>query len=282
MKLLTSSAFACVLLLSAAASVSAQTDDGFTTQPTTAGWGLVQPDEETVEQPDLDLGEEPQQDTEPIIRDGQQFGWQFRETPVDSEGQDGPLSELDRLSTSASGIRYGSGLYDPKSDNPLIPTAVTLRALDKITAKYTDLTIKIDETSTFGDLSITPRTCDTRPPEEFPETTVFLEIDDLEDDKTDPDAADALGSDAIEDADEAVSEELLSEDIPLADAGTAETIGVAINDGIDVAETTEEKPSTDHLFSGWMFASSPALNALQHPVYDVWVIACTMVDPATL
>jgi hypothetical protein len=27
-------------------------------------------------------------------------------------------------------------------------------------------------------------------------------------------------------------------------------------------------------FSGWMLASSPALSALQHPVYDLWVIAC--------
>lgn len=28
------------------------------------------------------------------------------------------------------------------------------------------------------------------------------------------------------------------------------------------------------LFTGWMFASSPALSALEHPVYDVWVKDC--------
>lgn len=28
------------------------------------------------------------------------------------------------------------------------------------------------------------------------------------------------------------------------------------------------------VFSGWMFASSPALSALEHPVYDVWVVDC--------
>jgi len=28
------------------------------------------------------------------------------------------------------------------------------------------------------------------------------------------------------------------------------------------------------LFRGWMFASSPGLNALEHPVYDVWVKDC--------
>ncbi len=28
------------------------------------------------------------------------------------------------------------------------------------------------------------------------------------------------------------------------------------------------------IFSGWMFASSPALSAMDHPVYDVWVLDC--------
>ena len=29
------------------------------------------------------------------------------------------------------------------------------------------------------------------------------------------------------------------------------------------------------VFSGWMFAESPALSALDHPRYDLWVISCT-------
>ncbi len=28
------------------------------------------------------------------------------------------------------------------------------------------------------------------------------------------------------------------------------------------------------IFSGWMFASSPGLNAVEHPIYDVWLTAC--------
>jgi hypothetical protein len=28
------------------------------------------------------------------------------------------------------------------------------------------------------------------------------------------------------------------------------------------------------VFSGWMYASSPGLNGMQHPLYDVWVIFC--------
>ncbi|SDF85398.1 DUF2155 domain-containing protein [Sulfitobacter delicatus] len=40
---------------------------------------------------------------------------------------------------------------------------------------------------------------------------------------------------------------------------------------LEITETG--KPGA--LFSGWMIASSPALNALEHFRYDVWVIRCT-------
>lgn len=35
---------------------------------------------------------------------------------------------------------------------------------------------------------------------------------------------------------------------------------------------TEEK--SQWVFSGWMFASNPSVSAMDHPVYDVWVIEC--------
>lgn len=28
------------------------------------------------------------------------------------------------------------------------------------------------------------------------------------------------------------------------------------------------------IFRGWMFASAPAVNGLQHPIYDAWVVGC--------
>ena len=39
---------------------------------------------------------------------------------------------------------------------------------------------------------------------------------------------------------------------------------------------TQMDPDTgpDVVFYGWMFASSPALNALEHPVYDITVMRC--------
>lgn len=33
------------------------------------------------------------------------------------------------------------------------------------------------------------------------------------------------------------------------------------------------------VFSGWLFKNSPALNVVEHPIYDVWVKACAMNFP---
>lgn len=33
------------------------------------------------------------------------------------------------------------------------------------------------------------------------------------------------------------------------------------------------------IFSGWLFAESPSLNPVVHPVYDVWLKSCTMRFP---
>ncbi len=90
-----------------------------------------------------------------------------------------------------------------------------LQGLDKVTARISTIDAPIDDRIRFGTLSIVVRHCRKMPPEEPPETTAFLEIDDVKPD---------------------------------------------------------EQPV--RLFSGWMFASSPALSALEHPVYDVWVIGC--------
>lgn len=34
------------------------------------------------------------------------------------------------------------------------------------------------------------------------------------------------------------------------------------------------KGSIRSVFKGWMFASTPGLSALEHPIYDVWVLDC--------
>ncbi|HSO43781.1 MAG TPA: DUF2155 domain-containing protein [Rhodospirillales bacterium] len=42
---------------------------------------------------------------------------------------------------------------------------------------------------------------------------------------------------------------------------------------LQISEIKQGEP-TESLFSGWMFASSPALSPLEHPVYDVVVVDC--------
>ena len=56
---------------------------------------------------------------------------------------------------------------------------------------------------------------------------------------------------------------------------------------IETPETTAFLEIVDHrpdqpakkVFSGWMLASSPSLNGMQHPIYDVWVISCMTNEP---
>ncbi len=48
---------------------------------------------------------------------------------------------------------------------------------------------------------------------------------------------------------------------------------------LEITDTKQgEQPK--QIFSGWMFASSPALSALENPVYDVSVVACKTMAPA--
>ena len=105
----------------------------------------------------------------------------------------------------------------------------TLRGLDKITGRYTDMQIAVGEPIEYGSLQVAMQVCFQTPPEEVPESAAFLQVDSL----------------------------------------------------IPMSERIEESDDFDpRLFSGWMFASSPGLNALEHPVYDVWVIECERPDPS--
>lgn len=88
-------------------------------------------------------------------------------------------------------------------------------ALDKVTARTSKFEVPLNTTVQFGALKVTPRVCYSRPPEEQPKTTSFVEVDEIQ------------------------------------------------LDG-------QEK----RIFTGWMFAESPGINAVEHPVFDVWLTAC--------
>ena len=114
---------------------------------------------------------------------------------------------------------------------------VKLGALDKITGNSTDIVAKVGETLTFGRLKVTVKACFQSPPEDTPESAAFLEIHAV---------------------------------VPAGKGGVADKAGET--------ERMHRGPQPigpdNLLFSGWMFASSPGLSALEHPTYDVWVISC--------
>jgi hypothetical protein len=112
-------------------------------------------------------------------------------------------------------------IADAMPDARGVRRMVVLRGLDKVTGRAIDISAPAGVPVKFGTLIMTARYCYTVPPEEPPETTAFLQID----------------------------------------------------------EAKKGEPAK-RLFSGWMFASTPALNALEHSVYDVWVITCKTDEPA--
>lgn len=94
------------------------------------------------------------------------------------------------------------------------PIAV-FAGLDKITGVTTTFEIPIGEERRFGALIVKPNACYSRPVTEEPKTTSFVEVDQVEMEKT-----------------------------------------------------------RRRIFSGWMFAESPGLNAVEHAIYDVWLTGC--------
>ena len=113
-----------------------------------------------------------------------------------------------------------SAQLDDMQVGNIVGTAVTLRTLDKVTAQTADYTVPVGDTLDYGSLSVAVRHCEVRPPEEIPETFVFLQIDDRR------------------------------------------------------LDGTGEETEPERVYSGWMLGSNPAKAALDHPVYDVWVIGC--------
>lgn len=122
----------------------------------------------------------------------------------------------------------------------------TLRALDKITGRSTDFEIEVGAPVIYGSLHIDLEACFQTPPEEPPESAAFLKIE----------TANAVRMQSM----------------------TVPRLASDVAEGSEQGASGEEPES---LFSGWMFASTPGLNALEHPVYDVWVIRCTERSPVS-
>ncbi len=147
----------------------------------------------------------------------------------------------DEAGSDAGQLPAGQGVVRatpaPRTIEPVRNKRVLLRGLDKITGRIVPLDLPVNSPTAFGSLRITARDCHKAPPEETPEISAFLEINDV---------GLAGQSDLLTEGQRAV---LISEE------------------------------GARQVFSGWMFASSPAISALEHSVYDVWVIDCIASSP---
>ena len=47
---------------------------------------------------------------------------------------------------------------------------------------------------------------------------------------------------------------------------------------LEIVDVRPDSPAVP-VFTGWMFASSPSVSAMEHPVYDIWVIDCRAIAP---
>lgn len=112
-------------------------------------------------------------------------------------------------------VLFALGLSNARAQNRVENPVAEFAGLDKITGRITKFEVKINETVQFGALQVTPRACFTRAVTDQPQTTGFVEVNEI-------------------------------------------TL----------------KNEIKRIFSGWMFAASPGLSAVEHPIYDVWLTDC--------
>lgn len=144
---------------------------------------------------DNDIGTSPDYSTDQGTQQGFPDATQTQDDSFDPYGQDQTVPETDAK----------------RVENPV----AVFSGLDKITARITSFDVYIGETVQFGALQLTPKVCHTSPASENPQTTAFVQVDEI-----------------------------------------------TLNNEVR------------RIFSGWMYAGSPGLHAVEHPVYDVWLTDC--------
>lgn len=82
-----------------------------------------------------------------------------------------------------AGLAYAIGLEAAEAER-LTNSIAVFSALDKVTARISKIEVRLGDTATFGSLEVTPRACYSRPPTEPPQTTAFVEVDEVKLDKS--------------------------------------------------------------------------------------------------
>ena len=128
-----------------------------------------------------------------------------------------PSFEEEEIISEKDNLNNRPILKDKKSQsNKEKMTKVNLIGLDKITAKTSNLSLKLGEIKRFGLLEIKVIKCGKVESEDKKDEAAYIQVK-------------------------------------------------------DVSDTNNEKI---FVFNGWTFSSTPYLQPLDHPVYDIWLVSC--------
>ena len=122
--------------------------------------------------------------------------------------------ELDKMEEQPIDLNNTESIISENNDNERI--FINIKALDKITAKTSDIRLAIGEKKFFGPLEIKALRCQVSKNEEFLDTVAYLQVKDL----------------------------------------------------------SNKDNNQVFIFNGRTFSSSPTLQSIDHPVYDLWIVGC--------
>jgi len=124
--------------------------------------------------------------------------------------------ELEKMNEKNVNLDNKENIEESIKTNDSDKIYINLRALDKITAKTSEIRLTLGEKKYFGPLEIKALKCQISEGEDTTDTVAYIQVKDL-----------------------------------------------SIKDNNQV-----------FLFNGWSFLSSPTLQSIDHPVYDLWITSC--------
>ncbi len=132
---------------------------------------------------------------------------------------------------------FGQDATLDKIDSSRFSNIAIIQGLNKTTAKTSILEARIGEKIKFGSLSIIAHRCWQSPLDQAPESKILLEVFEYK---------------------------------PL----TENPVGNLEENSNEHIEKNTESEKPKRIFYGWLFASSPSISGLEHPIYDLIAIGC--------
>ena len=124
--------------------------------------------------------------------------------------------ELERIENKSVNLNTNENILEESNNKKSEKIYINLTALDKITAKTSEIRLAIGEKKFFGPLEIKALKCQLSENNDSTDVVAYLQVKDL----------------------------------------------------------STQNNNQVFLFNGWTFASSPTLQSIDHPVYDLWITSC--------